>query len=203
MLAPLPRCATIDAPGRNLGRHIRQDGGDVFVRQSVEAVALNAGAADVAGQRDQFGDRRLPAMKARVEAGDLRHTGKLLGHGVNRRQVVGLVEWRQGHQRSQRGEHLRGDERGTGERRPAVHDTVTDPEHAGAAVLGAEPGRERVERGAAVVNGRLVQRMVRQGRAGTVFGREAWGRPDALNLPARFQPPVDLRPAVDAELEAR
>ena len=62
------------------------------VRQTVKAVALHAGAANLPRQRNQFRDSRLTAMEARVEAGDLRHAGKPLGHRFNRRQVVRLME---------------------------------------------------------------------------------------------------------------
>ena len=80
---------------------LRQDRGDVLVRQTVKAVALHAGAAQLPGQRNHFRDRRLTAMEARVEARDLRHTGKPLEHSVYRRQVVRLME------RSQRDQAVR------------------------------------------------------------------------------------------------
>ena len=127
------------APAGDLRRHLRQDRGDVLVRQAVEAVALHAGAADLAGQRHHFGDRRLTAMKARVEAGDLRHTGEPLGDRFDRREIVRLVERSERHQLAQFFQNLRRDDRGTGEVRPAVDDAMADTEHARAAVGRAKP----------------------------------------------------------------
>ena len=79
----------------DLRRDLGQDRGDVLVRQAVEAVALHAGLADLARQRHQLGDRRLAAMEARVEAGDLRHAGQPLGDRLDGREVVRLVERRE------------------------------------------------------------------------------------------------------------
>ena len=89
-----------DAPFGNFRRDLRQDRRDVLVRQAVKAVSLHARLADFARQRNELGDCRLPAMEARVEAGDLRHAGQALEHRFDRRQVVRLME------RSQRDELL-------------------------------------------------------------------------------------------------
>ena len=75
-------------------------------RQPVEAIALDASRAHIAGQRHDFGDRRLAAMEARVEARDLWHTGKARRDGVNCREVVRLMEGRERYQRAQLVEHL-------------------------------------------------------------------------------------------------
>ena len=45
-------------------------------------------------------------MKAGVETGDLRHAGKTLGHGVNRREIVRLMERRQRDEIAQVGENV-------------------------------------------------------------------------------------------------
>ena len=99
------------APVGDLRRNLRQDRGDVLVRQAVEAVALHTGRADLARQRHELGDGRLAAMEARVEAGDLRHAGQPLRDRVNRREIVRLVERRERYQRAQLVEHLRRDDR--------------------------------------------------------------------------------------------
>ena len=67
----------------------------------MKTVALHPGAADLHGQRNQLGNGRLPAMKARVEAGNLRHIGEQRGYRVDRGEVVRLVERSQGLQLSQ------------------------------------------------------------------------------------------------------
>ena len=100
----------------------------------MKAVALNAGATDLAREGNQLGDGRLAAVEARVEAGHLRHTRKPFGHRVNRREVVRLMEGSERHQRSQLLQNLRRHDRWTGKLRPAMHDTVADPEHARPAV---------------------------------------------------------------------
>jgi hypothetical protein len=61
---------------RDLMREARQNRSDVFVRQPVEAITLNAGAPHFTRNRHQFGNRGLAAMKRRVEAGDLRTPGR-------------------------------------------------------------------------------------------------------------------------------
>src|SRR5215218_6914896 len=68
-----PQVGDDDAPPGKLRRFLPQDGSDVLVREAVETVPLYAGLAYVARKRDQFRDRRLAAVEARVEAGDLRH----------------------------------------------------------------------------------------------------------------------------------
>ncbi len=64
-----------DASVRDVGSHVGKHRRDVLVRKAVEAITLYAPGADVARQGNDFGDGRLSAVKARVEAGDLRDTG--------------------------------------------------------------------------------------------------------------------------------
>ena len=61
----------------------------------MKAVSLHAVLAKIARQRHQFGDCRLAAMKAGVEAGNLRHAGQALGDGFDGRQIVRLMQRRQ------------------------------------------------------------------------------------------------------------
>ena len=103
-------------PAGDLRRDLRQHRRDVLVRQAVKAVALHAGVADLARQRHELGDRRLAAMKAGVEAGDLRHVAAGVRHDrLDRREVVRLMQRRERHQRAQVLEHLRRDDRRTRE----------------------------------------------------------------------------------------
>ena len=88
------------------GATSRQHRGDVFVRQAMKAVSLHAGRADLARQRHELRDRRLAAMEAGVEAGDLRHAGQPLRDRFDGRQIVRLMERRQRHQRPKLVENL-------------------------------------------------------------------------------------------------
>ena len=101
----------------------------------MKAIALHTGAANVPGERNQFRDRRLTAMEARVEAGDLRHAGKSLGHRVYRRQVVRLMERGKRDQLPQVLQNRRRDNGRTGEPWAAMHDAVTNTQNPRPAVL--------------------------------------------------------------------
>src|SRR5262245_13188892 len=142
-------------------------------------------------------------MKAGVETGDLRDTGELLGHRINCRQVVRLMERRERYELSQLLEDLWRDQRWAAECCTAVDDTVADPKDPCPTVLGTEPAREAFERGAPISD-RLVERSIGQTLACAGLCRESWRDADALNLAARFQAPaVRLRPSIDVEFEAR
>ena len=142
-------------------------------------------------------------MEARVEARDLRHTGKPLEHRVYRRQVVRLMERRQRDQLLQILQNRRRDNGWTGVRRAAMHDAVTDTKNAPAAVMGSEPRAEGTER-AAPVGDAAVQRVIGENSIVSVLGREPRRGTDALDLAPRLQAPhVDRRPPIDAELDAR
>ena len=98
--------------------------------------------ADLARQRHQLGDRRLAAMKAGVEAGDLRHVRAAArtplrsprGCAADAAAPAGSAS------RSSSSTSRRDDGR-AGVPRAAVHDAVADAEHARAAVLRAQPAR--------------------------------------------------------------
>ena len=68
------------APARGPCIERRQHGGDVLVRQPVEAVAAHARCSEARRQREQLRHLRHGAVKRRVEAGDLRHAGQALEH---------------------------------------------------------------------------------------------------------------------------
>ena len=188
----------------DLGRHPGQDRRDVFVRQAVKPVALDARAADLERQRNQIGDGLVPAMKTRVEAGDLRHAGQPRGDRIDGREVVRLMQGRERHELAQVVEHLRRDQDGRGIRGASVHDAVSDAEQASAARSGREA---RTPAFRAPPSRRAPRRRAARRRAsapGAVLGRESRRGPDALDLAARLQPPaVGVRAAVDAELQAR
>ena len=70
----------------------RQGAGDVFIRQAMKAVALDAGLRDVARQGKGLRDPRLRGVKFGVKTRHLRHTGQHHVNGANGRQVVRLVQ---------------------------------------------------------------------------------------------------------------
>ena len=110
-LAPLPRCATITRPCAISGATVGRTDAMYSVREPVESVALHAAATEIARQRHDLGDRRLAAMKARVETGDLRHARQSLGHGIDCGEVVRLMERRERHQGAEVRQDLRRDDR--------------------------------------------------------------------------------------------
>src|SRR5262249_49506892 len=84
-----------DATVGDFRRDPRENGGDVFVGQTVKAIALNTGATDFARERDQLRDGGLAAMKTGIEAGYLRHTRHSMRDCVDRGEVIRLVQRRQ------------------------------------------------------------------------------------------------------------
>ena len=175
----------------------------VFVRQAVEPVALEARAAEVPWEGHELGDRRLAAMKARVEAGDLRHAGQPLGHRVDGREVVGLMQRRKRDERPEVLQHFGSNDRRTGVIGAAVHNAVTDADHVRAGVTGSHPCRHEHEGRACVVHVG-VHAMLTDRVAGRVLHGESRGRADRVHLAADLEPPQLLpRAPVDAELQAR
>ena len=96
-----------DAPVGDLRRHLGSTDAMYSYDRPWKPYRCTPRVADLARQRHQLGDRRLAAMKAGVEAGDLRHVGQPLGDRFDRREVVRLMQRRQRNQRSQLVEHLR------------------------------------------------------------------------------------------------
>ena len=133
-LAPLPRCATITRPPAISGATVGRTDAMYSVREPMKAISLDARAADVARQRDHFGNGRHSPMKARIEAGDLRYAGQSFGHRIDRREIVRLMERRQRYERAQLLEDFRSDDRWAAVLGPAMHDAVPDAEDPGAAI---------------------------------------------------------------------
>jgi hypothetical protein len=167
----------------DVGCDVRQGRRDVFVRQPVKTVALHAGAANLARQRHELRDRGLPAMEAGVEAGDLRNAGQIRADGFDRGEVVRLMQRRERDQRPQILEDLRRHDRRPEELRPAVHDPMADAEDAGAAVAGAHPPGERLERGPRI-DDRAAHVAIVERLSGAALDREAGRGSDAFDLAA-------------------
>src|SRR4029453_2623776 len=66
---PAPEVGDDHAPFGDLGRDLGNDRRDVLVREAVEAVALDPGAAELARERYQLGDGRLTPVERGGEAG--------------------------------------------------------------------------------------------------------------------------------------
>src|SRR5262249_13659756 len=75
---------------------------DIFIRQAVKAVAPDAFVVERTGQRKAVRELRVAAMEGRVEAGDLRQVGMALAQYPDRREIAGLVQWRQRNKTLQR-----------------------------------------------------------------------------------------------------
>ena len=118
------------APVRDLRRDLGQDRRDVLVRQSVEPVPLHAGTAQLTREGHQLRHGGLAAVEARVEARHLRHARQPLGRGLDRGDVVGLVQRRERDECAKLLQHAGGDDGGAREARPAVHDPVADAQDA-------------------------------------------------------------------------
>src|SRR5262245_44437453 len=95
----------------NLGCHVGQHGGDVLVGKAMKSVALHTCSTKFARERHDLGNGRLAAMKARVEAGDLRYGGKPLGNGFNGGEVVWLMKRCERYECAEVFENLRGHDR--------------------------------------------------------------------------------------------
>ena len=117
----------------------------------MEAISLHARFTDLAWQRYQLRDRRVPAMKARVEAGNLRHVRAIArrplrwppGCAVD---AMGPVE----PVRIARARTCRVTIVGLGIPRTTMNHAVSDAQHSRAAILRAKPGSQRIEGRAAI-----------------------------------------------------
>jgi hypothetical protein len=95
---------------------------------------------------------RHGAMKARVEACDLRHVGQPLRHRLNRREVMRLVERCERHELAKLRKHVGRDDRGTNMTRPTVHDPVTYADDTRAREGGMQPTHHVPKRGTRIAN---------------------------------------------------
>ena len=62
----------------------------------MEPISLQSRATDVPGQGNHFRHRGLGPVEAGVETGHLWHVRQPLAYGLDRREVVGLVQGSQG-----------------------------------------------------------------------------------------------------------
>ncbi len=124
---------------REHGFLVAQDAVDEFVGQAMETVAAHALVVIGARQRVGVGDERMPAMKSRVETGDLRGAGKSLARGLDAGEIVGLVQRRQRLEGFQFRQHEIVHEHGFGIDRTAMHHAMADADHIGAVAFRFQP----------------------------------------------------------------
>jgi hypothetical protein len=98
------------------------------------------------------------------------------------------MQGRERHQLSQVVEHVAGHAHGRSKACTPMHDAMTDSENRCTLVLPAQPGRERIERGASVAH-RGIQRLLANRCSALVLRHESRRRTDAFDLTARGQTP--------------
>src|SRR5690242_19597840 len=96
-----------DSPACDLRSDTREHRCDVLVGQTMEAVSLNPGMADFAGQWNHFCYRRLSPMETGIETCNLRNAGKSLRDGFDRRNIVRLMQRGQRRKPAEFGQDLR------------------------------------------------------------------------------------------------
>ncbi len=169
----------------------------------METVALHPGIPNLPRERDQVRNGGMAAVKAGVEASDLRHVRQTLEDRFDGGEVVRLMERSQRDQLVELLQDLPGHDHRSGVARPSVDDAMADPENPRAAVLRSKPGGERVECVLPIAH-RRIQLLIGQSLARGILDGESRRRSDALDLSPRFEPPaLGRRPPVHAELQAR
>jgi hypothetical protein len=112
--------------GRDVGCDLRQAARDIFVGKAVEAVTPHTFGVEGFRYRVVVGQRAVVAVKRGVEARDLRHIREACQRRADRRQIVGLVQWRQRDEAFQLRYHLLVDPYRPVVIRAAMHDAVPD-----------------------------------------------------------------------------
>ena len=120
-----------DTPLSALAEVVRKHARDVFVGQTVKAVAPDAEFLELPRQGEQGREPRLARVKTGVEAGNLGKRRCNVQQGADRRQIVRLVERREGNECLQRGHDLAIHKYRLAVSRPAVNDTVPGGDDAG------------------------------------------------------------------------
>jgi hypothetical protein len=154
-----------DSLSCKLRQLMRQNGSDIFIGQTVEAVPKDIRFTDIAWKRDHFRDRRVTAMKAGVKAGNLRNVRQTIEDCFNRRQIMRLMQWSERNQLIQVLEDLTVHNGRPNKTRSTMHDTMADSEHPRTAVPGPQPYRQYTYGCGAVADG-FTQLLVREYDAG-------------------------------------
>ncbi len=134
--------AAVGALAQMISEHTR----DVFVRQPVEAVALDAGLAQRVGQSVGLRDGGLRRMEGGVEARDLAQPGLELGERPDRGQVVRLVQGSQRVERLELAENVGRENDGRRVANAAMHNPVTGGGDLRSGRPSLDPVEDRAER---------------------------------------------------------
>ena len=182
---------------------LAQPVGDVGVGEAVKAVAAHTLLVPAVRDREPVGDLGMAAMERGVEARDLGHLRPARADLADRRQIVRLVQRRQGHQPLEPLQHRVVHQDRRVEIRAAMDDPVADRAR-GAAEPAEEPRLDPVQCRAHVRYLARRVRLVGQHRAGGVLGGEMRLGADALELTPERQPePVGRGDVEELELDAR
>ena len=176
---------------------------DVLVGQSVETVATHAALGKPLGQCEQLRDRRLRTMEGRVEA---RHLGKLrqtLKQQSDWREVVRLVQRRQGNVLFKRRQNLRIDEHRLRIFGAPVHDAMAHSSQSQLSELAAHEPHQMVERTSVPELDAVTPGFLRDKRAGAVLGDKVRRRMDALVLATGLELELAVLLREQRELDAR
>jgi hypothetical protein len=76
----------------NPGGDIRQDGSNILIGKAVKSISPQVRVTNASWQWDEFRHRRMPRVKARIKAGDLRHIRQALEDGIYGGEVIWLVQ---------------------------------------------------------------------------------------------------------------
>ncbi len=185
--------------GRDLGQALR----DVFVRQSMKAVAPHPLFVQAPGNRKMIGKRVMAAMEGGIEASDLRQLGSLRQQRADRRQVVGLVQRCERDVTIETGEDFAVDQHRTRVFGTAVYDAMADGDEIDLLRL-AQPRPGSLQRRREIAH--LVRRVgaVDQRFCVGAFGAQPRPRADPVHLALDQALEIAASPDLeDLELEAR
>src|SRR4029453_4842117 len=105
----------------NLRKDVVQNAGDVFIRESMKAVAPHALFFNFVRQGNEVNDRRVRTVETRGETGDLGNIGQTIENCFDRGEVVRLMQRRQRNQFVQLSQDFLSDDNWPSELRAAVH----------------------------------------------------------------------------------
>ena len=186
-------------PGK-FRRRLAEARHDEVVRQAVKAIAAHARRRDLARQGKLLRESGLGAVEGGIEASNLRQVRRRSGDILDRREIVRLVEWRERHQRGQRGHDIGIDPDRCGEGRAAMHHAMAESLHRPAAQKFPSELQD-LRGGRLVVERRLAPLALRHDRP-LVIGRAQMRRQaDLLDLPVK-QRRAFARRVVERELDA-
>ncbi len=119
---------------------------DIFVRQTMKAVAQDALMEKPLRQRKTCGGMAWRAVKGGLETGDLRHTRKMLRGGLNASQIMRLMQGREGHQRAEFRHNGIRDHHRRAQIPPAMHHAVANGANRGAIQQRRERAQNHTQR---------------------------------------------------------